>query len=543
MQKEISELYHLIKNKNIEKAYSITKKLYQSNKNNKNIVKIFAYLHIQKSQYDGAIRILQEFYNDKSVERDFDYFINMGVCHKANEDYELSLKMYDRATKIDPESHMCYTVPAEIYLKLRNFRKSMEYLDIALDKINKIGQETLNFPNTVKLKTEVYVALNKDQENEKMLLGMLNEKFHPEIFYLLSVVNSELIDNSLLSIAEKKLEEYDQKYNNKLDRFWYVHPLYFGLAIFFNKKNQQKSEYFYKLGNKEIMNSLRYNSFEYQSDIVEIMNCYNNNFLDKNQLDETEGDNNFFILGTPRSGTTLIESFIASNNEVTSGGELLSARNLISNFIKDINNKKTNEFIDDFREIYLKRTNFLRGKYKKIVDKLPDNFLYLGFLFKLLPRTKIIRTFRDPWDVAVSMFKQRYVTNIPYSASFFNIGVFMANFEAINLFWDELLDNKNALLDIKYEELVKDPESHQKKIYEFLNINSDFDEKKRKSFFSQTASIRQIGSDIHKKSIKKEEFMSHKDEFFESILMQRKYWEKRGIISQNNDFFGYKLNK
>ena len=103
--------------------------------------------------------------------------------------------------------------------------------------------------------------------------------------------------------------------------------------------------------------------------------------------------------------------------------------------------------------------------------------------------------------------------------------------------------NNSKKVNEKYEELVKDPESHQKKIYEFLNINSDFDEKKRKSFFSQTASIRQIGSDIHKKSIKKEEFMSHKDEFFESILMQRKYWEKRGIISQNNDFFGYKLNK
>ncbi len=542
MQKEILELYKLIQNKNIEKAYSISKKLYQNNKNNKDIVKILAYLHIQKTQYDGAIRVLTEYYNNNSQEKDFDYFINMGVCHKANEDYELSLKMYDHATKIDPESHMCYTVPAEIYLKLRDFEKSMELLDTALDKMRSIGEETLNFPNTVKLKTEVYVALNKDEENEKMLLRILNEGFHPDIFYLLSVVNSKLIDNDLLSKAEKQLEEYDKKYTNKLDRFWYVHPLYFGLAIFYNQKDQQKSEIFYKLGNKEIMSSLRYNSFEYQSDIVNIMDSYKKNFLEKNQLDEKEGNNNFFILGTPRSGTTLIESFIASNSEVTSGGELLSARNLISEFVNNLNNQDTDKFIDDFRKTYLRRTDFIRGKYNSIVDKLPDNFLYLGFLFKLLPKTKIIRTFRDPWDVAVSMFKQRYVTNIPYSASFFNIGVFMANFEAINIFWDKILEKKNALLDIKYEELVEDPELHQKKIYEFLNISSDFDENRRKSFFSQTASIRQIGSDIHKKSMKKEEFLSYKDEFFDSIHMQRKYWEKRGIISQNNDFFGYKIS-
>ena len=541
MQKEILELYKLVQNKNIEKAYSISKKLYQNNKNNKDIVKILTYLHIQKTQYDAAIRVLQGYYNDNKEERDFDYFINMGVCYKANEDYELSLEMYDEATKINPDSHMCYTVPAEIYLKLRNFKKSMDLLDIALDKIRSTGQETFNFPNTVKLKTEVYVALNKDQENEKMLLDLLNEKFHPDVFYLLSIVNPKLIDEDLLNLAEKQLEEYDKRYTNKLDRFWYVHPLYFGLAIFYNKKNQQKSENLYELGNKEIMSSLRYNSFEYQSDIVNIIDCYNKNFLNKKQTDETEGDKNFFILGTPRSGTTLIESFIASNNKVTSGGELLSARNLISDFIKNFNSQSVDEFVQYFRKTYLGRTNFLRGKHENIVDKLPDNFLYIGFLFKLLPKTKIIRTFRDPWDVAVSMFKQRYVTNIPYSASFFNIGVFMANFEAINLFWDEVLENKNALLDIRYEELVENPDVHQKKIYKFLNINSDFDENKRKSFFSQTASIRQIGSDIHKKSLKKEEFLSHKDEFFDAILMQRKYWEKRGIISKNKDFFGYKL--
>jgi len=542
MQKEILELYKLVQNKNIEKAYSISKKLYQNNKNNKDIVKILTYLHIQKTQYDAAIRVLQGYYNDNKEERDFDYFINMGVCHKANEDYELSLEMYDEATKINPDSHMCYTVPAEIYLKLRNFKKSMDLIDIALNKMSNTGQETFNFPNTVKLKTEVYVALNKDQENEKMLLDLLNEKFHPDVFYLLSIVNPKLIGDDLLNLAEKQLEEYDKRYTNKLDRFWYVHPLYFGLALFYNKKNQQKSENLYELGNKEIMSSLRYNSFEYQSDIVNIIDCYNKNFLNKKQIDETEGDKNFFILGTPRSGTTLIESFIASNNKVTSGGELLSARNLISDFVKNINNQSIDEFVLNFRQTYLSRTNFLRGKHESIVDKLPDNFLYIGFLFKLLPKTKIIRTFRDPWDVAVSMFKQRYVTNIPYSASFFNIGVFMANFEAINLFWDELLGNKNALLDVRYEELVENPDLHQKKIYEFLNIKSDFDENKRKSFFSQTASIRQIGSDIHKKSLKKEEFLIHKDEFFESIHMQRKYWEKRGIISQDKDFFGYKLS-
>ena len=182
MQKEILELYNLVQNKNIEKAYSITKKLYKDDKNNKDIVKILAYLHIQKSQFDAAMSVLENYYYTNSEEKDFDYFINMGVCLKASEEYEQSLTMYNQATKINPESQMCYTVPAEIYLKLRNFEKSMELLNISLDKINLEGQESINFPNTIKLKTEVFVALNKDKENEEMLLKILNKNFIQTFF-------------------------------------------------------------------------------------------------------------------------------------------------------------------------------------------------------------------------------------------------------------------------------------------------------------------------------------------------------------------------
>ena len=67
------------------------------------------------------------------------------------------------------------------------------------------------------------------------------------------------------------------------------------------------------------------------------------------------------------------------------------------------------------------------------------------------------------------LFKQRYVTNIPYSSSFFNIGVFMANFEAINIFWNNQIRTKINILDIKYEDLVKKKDKlYQKKIYNFL---------------------------------------------------------------------------
>ena len=540
MQKEILELHNLIKLKNIDKAYVEAKKLYKLNKKNQDIVKVLAYLHIQKSNFNSAITVLDEYYEVNSAEKDFDYYVNKGISLKSIEEFESSLLMYDKATEINPGSPLCYTVPAEIYLKLRKFEKAIQLINVALEKINESSDKNfLHFPNAIKLKTEINVALNRDKESGEMLKKILKEKFHPDIFYLLATINAKLIDKELLEKAENQFAINDKSFQSKLDRFWYVHPLYFGLAICYQNVDKAKSETFYHLGNKETMNSLRYNSFEYQKSIVDTINHYKN-FISDTNIKSEEGSNNIFILGTPRSGTTLIESIIGSCNDATSGGELLSGFKLINEYV--ISQKKESiEFFNDFKKKYLSRTDYLRGNFKFIIDKLPENFLFIGYLLKILPHSKIIRTFRDPWDVAISLYKQRYVTNIPYSASFFNIAVFMSNFEAINIFWNDQIKSNENILDIKYEELVKNTDHHQKEIYRFLGIESDFNEEKRKSFFSQTASIRQIGTDVHSKSIEKKEFLEHKNEFYDALIMQRKYWEKRGFEYKSDTFFGYKL--
>ena len=540
MQKEILELHNLIKLKNIDKAYVEAKKLYKADKKNQDIVKVLAYLHVQKSNFDSAITVLDEYYDEKSEEKDFDYYINKGISLKSIEEFEKSLLMYDKATEINSDSPLCYTVPAEIYLKLRKFEKAIQLINLALDKINDSSDKNfLHFPNAIKLKTEINVALNRDKESGDILRKILKEKFHPDIFYLLATINTKLIDDELLEKAENQLKINDKSFQNKLDRFWYVHPLYFGLAIYYQKIDQTKSETFYHLGNKETMSSLRYNSFEYQKSIGDIINHYEN-FKSETNIESEDGSNNIFILGTPRSGTTLIESIIGSCSDVTSGGELLSGFKLINEYVNNTN-KETNEFFKDFKKKYLDRTAYLRGDFKFIIDKLPENFLFIGYLSKILPGSKIIRTFRDPWDAAISLYKQRYVTNIPYSASFFNIGVFMSNFEAINIFWNDQMKTNASILDIKYEDLVKNTDLYQKEIYQFLGIESDFNEEKRKAFFSQTASIRQIGADVHTKSIEKKEFLDHKNEFYDALIMQRKYWEKRGFEYKSDAFFGYKL--
>ena len=176
---------------------------------------------------------------------------------------------------------------------------------------------------------------------------------------------------------------------------------------------------------------------------------------------------------------------------------------------------------------------------------MTENFLYLGYLLKFLPGSKIIRIFRNTWDTEISLYKQRYVQNIPYSSSFFNIAVFLANFEAINLFWDEFLKEtqlKKSVINIFYEDLVSRKEENQEMIYKFLDLGSSYDEAIRDSFFSTTASIIQVKGGIHKNSIGKDEFIDKKEEFYDSLQMQRKFWKNHGLESKDQKFLGYSLN-
>ena len=167
MKKEISEIYKLINDKNIDKAYFEAKRLYQIDSENLHIVKILAFLHIQKSQFKSTIDLLVNFYEKYPEKRDFDFYANLGVSYKSLEEFENALAMYQKAKEIEPESPLCYTVPAEIYLKLRQYEKANALIDTAILIINNSLKNTLHFPNAIKLKTEINVAFNQDNENEK----------------------------------------------------------------------------------------------------------------------------------------------------------------------------------------------------------------------------------------------------------------------------------------------------------------------------------------------------------------------------------------
>ena len=200
-----------------------------------------------------------------------------------------------------------------------------------------------------------------------------------------------------------------------------------------------------------------------------------------------------------------------------------------------------NKHLESVGDRYVLRTKYFLSNYMKVVDKLPNNYHFIGHIRKFLPSSKIILILRDPWDLAVSLFKQRYVSNISYSSSFFNLGVQISNFEACLLYWKSQGVIDDSIMTIRYEDLVQNFEYYQEKIYKFCEIQSEYKKEKRERFFAKTASINQVQNKIHTESLKKKDFLSSKEEFTDAFYSQREFWKSKNIIEIPTDFFGYNV--
>jgi hypothetical protein len=157
---------------------------------------------------------------------------------------------------------------------------------------------------------------------------------------------------------------------------------------------------------------------------------------------------------------------------------------------------------------------------------MPANIYQVGLIKACFPSAKIICLNRRPQDNAWSIFTQLYLSNIPYSSDLFNLGVELANVEALKKIWLSQNESKNFYI-VDYEEIVKDPQKYSKEIYNFIGVVGEYDEEKRKKFSSRTASKTQIKKDIYTTSVSRsKEYDAFLGEFEKSFNNQNEYWKQ-----------------
>lgn len=188
-----------------------------------------------------------------------------------------------------------------------------------------------------------------------------------------------------------------------------------------------------------------------------------------------------FVVGMPRTGTTLVERILSNHQAVTSAGELQNFGLLFKQFSQST----THRVIDaetvaashaiDFEKLgqaYLDSTRVLTGKTAKFVDKMPLNVLYAGFIIQALPNAKIICLDRNPLDTVLSNFKQLFSVNQSYYNYAYSLtwtAEFYLLFKKLADFWQQKFPDNFYL--VNYETLVNQPEAEAKKLLHFCDLS------------------------------------------------------------------------
>jgi tetratricopeptide (TPR) repeat protein len=202
---------------------------------------------------------------------------------------------------------------------------------------------------------------------------------------------------------------------------------------------------------------------------------------DNSSLDQGfDTDEPIFVVGMPRTGTTLVERIISQHSEVTGAGELqhfgllfkLMARTT-SNRVIDADTVAASKNInfEALGKAYIESTRAITGETAKFVDKMPLNVLYVGFILQALPKAKIVCLDRNPLDTIVSNFRQLFAVNQSYYSYSYDLETtteFYLLFKQLATLWLKLYPDNFYL--INYEKLVNDPVNEAQQLIEFCNL-------------------------------------------------------------------------
>jgi tetratricopeptide (TPR) repeat protein len=188
-----------------------------------------------------------------------------------------------------------------------------------------------------------------------------------------------------------------------------------------------------------------------------------------------------FILGMPRSGTTLVEQMLAAHPRVKAGGELpFMPENALR--LGELWGSRGNRApgsdaevradLHETAEKYARQTAQLRGTHGHFTDKLPGNFLFIGLIHLMFPEARIIHCRRDPVDVCLSCFQRLFSSDVPYSYDLAELGRYHRLYQDLMRHWHETLP-PGRILDVDYEELVADPEQGVRRMLEFCGLEYD----------------------------------------------------------------------
>ena len=478
-------------------AESLAKELVNKNPRDVNAALLLARIAIHAKVYEDAERILREII--KIAPRFIVAWHDLGATLKEQGKEEEATSTLKEALKIDQNNALThYLYAASLALAGQTETAATYYKNAVQIQPSLVGAH-VGLGHVLKTlgDQEGGIASYRAAIALRPNLG--------EIYFSLSNLKT-------FRFTDDEIEDMVQRLNQEsLDSESIVHFSFSLGKAFEDKKDYDKAFEYYLKGNEEHRANITYDPVQTELAHEKMRETYNQQFIKR--IKETKPGNAdpspIFIVGLPRSGSTLLEQILASHSMVDGTSELPDL-GVVSQMIPNKAKGRTfpagilsmsDDEIRSLGDEYLDRTRRHRKGARHFTDKMPNNFAHIGLLQAILPNAKIIDARRHPLGSCVGSFKQHFAKGQTFTYDMFELGEFYLQYDELMAHWNKLLPGK--ILRVQYEDVVQDLETQVRRILEHCELPFEencinFHETERSV---RTASSEQVRQPIYKKSL------------------------------------------
>jgi tetratricopeptide (TPR) repeat protein len=304
---------------------------------------------------------------------------------------------------------------------------------------------------------------------------------------------------------------FESAKNTESDPFIPLHFAY-GKALEDRGEHERALQH-YITGGRMKRAQLDYNEAETFAFFDSICEAFPKEVFEDRKYEGINDERPVFIIGMPRSGSTLVEQILSSHPDVYGAGEVKYLSRALGQLrdrfpslpkFPQMMEKITPAQLDITAKKYLEALSTGAGDAKRITDKLLTNYFFVGLIHLLYPKAKFVNTQRDPIDTCLSGFTKLFKDDMPHSYDLAELGRYYGKYRQIMEHWNKVLP-PGVLTTVHYEDVVTNTEKEAKALIDFIGLKwdpkcVDFHKSDRPV---KTASVAQVRKPIYNTSVKR----------------------------------------
>ena len=442
------------------KAEDAFKKVLIDDENNIDALRFMGILAFKSGNHDIAEATLT-----KALKLDPTYSLvwaNLAQVFSVTGQLDKAEKSFKNILNMEPKNGLIWAEYGTVLTKLANYKEGKNAYLKALQFKPNSPRVHLSLGHVYKTLGEIDKSINSYKNT------IVQNNLSGEAYWSLANLKT-------YSFSENEIKDMEETLNAEMSDIERS-QMHFALGKAYEEmKDFDKSFKNYYQGNRVKKDLVKYSSHDTNENTKKILKFFSQENIQNLSKSSTNDQDPIFILGMPRSGSTLVDQIISSHSKVDGTQELPN----IIKIAAELNDIDQNSYPDVLKELddiqlsdlgknYIQETAWARDSAPFFIDKMPNNFIHIGLIKTILPNAKIIDTRRDPMDTCFSCFKQFFARGQLFTYSLEDLGNYYSDYIRAMNHWHNIYGKD--ILTVHYDNVINKTEETIRQLIDYCNL-------------------------------------------------------------------------